>query len=41
MLSNYNTTPESKVPKGALVDKWNNYKSSIKPINPANKKNIK
>jgi succinate dehydrogenase / fumarate reductase flavoprotein subunit len=41
MLSNYNTTPESKVPKGALVDKWNNYKSSIKPINPANKKKYK
>lgn len=41
MLSNYNVTPESKVPKGPLVDKWNNYKSSIKPINPANKKKYK
>ncbi len=32
---------DSKVPRGPLKDKWDNYKSSIKPVNPANKRKFK
>ncbi len=31
---------ESKVPKGAIKDKWTNHKNRIKLVNPANKRNI-
>jgi succinate dehydrogenase / fumarate reductase, flavoprotein subunit len=31
---------DSKVPQGPLADKWNNYKSSLKLVSPANKKKI-
>jgi succinate dehydrogenase / fumarate reductase flavoprotein subunit len=37
MLSN-SIFGDSKVPKGPLSEKWDNYINSIKPINPANKK---
>jgi len=37
MLSN-NILLDSKIPQGALSEKWDNYINSIKPINPANKK---
>lgn len=33
-----NSFLNSKVPKGPLSEKWDNYINSIKPINPANKK---
>ncbi len=29
---------DAKIPNGPLSDKWQNYKSSMKPINPANKR---
>lgn len=31
---------ESKIPEGPLADKWKNYKSHAKLVNPANRKNI-
>lgn len=31
---------DSKIPKGPLADKWNNYKSSLRLVNPANKKKL-
>jgi succinate dehydrogenase / fumarate reductase, flavoprotein subunit len=31
---------DSKIPKGPLADKWSNYKSSLRLVNPANKKKI-
>jgi succinate dehydrogenase / fumarate reductase, flavoprotein subunit len=31
---------DSKVPQGPLADKWNNYKSSLRLVSPANKKKI-
>lgn len=30
----------SKIPEGAIADKWTNHKNSIKLVNPANKRNI-
>jgi len=33
-----NSFADSKIPKGPLSEKWDNYINSIKPINPANKK---
>lgn len=32
---------DSKIPQGPLADKWTNYKSKCKLVNPANKRNIK
>lgn len=37
MQSN-NILINSKVPEGCLANKWENYRNSVKPINPANKK---
>lgn len=34
------STLDSKVPKGAIADKWTNYKNKIDLVNPANKRNI-
>ena len=34
------TKLKSGVPKGAIKDKWTNYKDSIDLVNPANKRNI-
>jgi len=31
---------DSKVPKGAIKDKWTDYKNHIDLVNPANKRNI-
>lgn len=31
---------DSKIPKGPLADKWNNYKYSLRLVNPANKKKL-
>jgi len=31
----------NKIPKGALENKWSNYKNSAKPVNPANKRKYK
>jgi succinate dehydrogenase / fumarate reductase flavoprotein subunit len=31
----------SKIPQGLLEDKWDNYKNSLKPVNPANKRKFK
>lgn len=31
----------AKIPEGPLSKKWSNYKSSIKPVNPANKRKFK
>ncbi len=31
---------DSKIPKGPLADKWSDYKSSLRLVNPANKKKI-
>lgn len=31
---------ESKIPGGSLADKWNNYKGSVKLVNPANKRKL-
>jgi len=31
---------DSKIPEGPLADKWNNYKSSLRLVNPANKKKL-
>jgi len=31
----------NKMPQGALENKWDNYKNSIKPVNPANKRKFK
>lgn len=31
---------DSKIPKGPLEEKWNNYKNNIDLVNPANKRNI-
>jgi len=33
-------TLDSKVPKGKIADKWNDYKNHIDLVNPANKRNI-
>lgn len=30
----------SKIPQGALADKWTNYKNSQKLVNPANKRRL-
>jgi succinate dehydrogenase / fumarate reductase flavoprotein subunit len=32
---------DAKIPSGALSEKWRNYKDSIKPINPSNKRKFK
>ncbi len=34
------TKLDSKIPKGPLADKWSNYKSSLRLVNPANKKKL-
>ncbi|MDO5035676.1 MAG: fumarate reductase/succinate dehydrogenase flavoprotein subunit [Porphyromonas sp.] len=34
------TNIDAKIPKGALADKWSNYKSSQKLVNPANKRKL-
>jgi succinate dehydrogenase / fumarate reductase flavoprotein subunit len=31
---------DSKIPAGPLADKWTNHKSSIKIVNPANKRKL-
>ncbi|MFP4287853.1 MAG: fumarate reductase/succinate dehydrogenase flavoprotein subunit [Bacteroidales bacterium] len=31
---------DAKIPKGPLADKWENYKSSVKLVSPANKKKL-
>ncbi len=31
---------DAKIPKGPLADKWDNYKSSVKLVSPANKKKL-
>jgi len=31
---------DAKIPQGPLADKWNNYKSSLKLVSPANKKKL-
>ena len=31
---------DSKIPEGAIKDKWTNHKSNIKLVNPANKRHI-
>ncbi len=31
---------DSKIPQGPLADKWNNYKSSLRLVSPANKKKL-
>jgi succinate dehydrogenase / fumarate reductase, flavoprotein subunit len=31
---------DSKIPKGPIADKWSNYKSSLRLVNPANKKKL-
>jgi len=31
----------NKIPQGALENKWDNYKNSLKPVNPANKRKFK
>ena len=31
---------DSKIPKGPLADKWSNYKTSLRLVNPANKKKL-
>ena len=31
-------TPDSKIPEGALADKWTNHKFNLKLVNPANKR---
>lgn len=31
---------DSKIPQGPLADKWSNYKSSLRLVNPANKKKL-
>lgn len=32
---------DAKIPEGSLSDKWRNYKDSIKPVSPANKRKYK
>lgn len=32
---------ESKIPNGPIADKWQNYKDSMKPVSPANKRKYK
>lgn len=32
---------DAKIPQGSLSDKWRNYKDSIKPVSPANKRKFK
>ena len=32
---------DAKIPDGPLADKWDNYKDSSKPVNPANKRKFK
>ncbi|HCK23051.1 MAG TPA: fumarate reductase/succinate dehydrogenase flavoprotein subunit, partial [Bacteroidetes bacterium] len=31
---------DAKIPQGPLADKWTNYKSSVKLVNPANKRKL-
>lgn len=31
---------ESKIPEGAIAEKWSNYKNSLRLVNPANKKKL-
>ena len=31
---------DGRVPSGELADKWDKYKSSMKIVNPANKRNL-
>ncbi len=31
---------DSKIPKGSIADKWSDYKSSLRLVNPANKKKL-
>jgi succinate dehydrogenase / fumarate reductase flavoprotein subunit len=31
---------DSKIPEGSLADKWNNYKTAQKLVNPANKRKL-
>ena len=31
---------DSKIPKGPIADKWSNYKTSLRLVNPANKKKL-
>ncbi|MDQ3312516.1 MAG: fumarate reductase/succinate dehydrogenase flavoprotein subunit [Actinomycetota bacterium] len=35
------TTPDAKIPDGALADKWETYKSDARLVNPANKRKFK
>ena len=40
-MSNVSITLESKVPAGDIADKWSNYKSDMKLVNPNNKRKFK
>ena len=31
---------DAKIPEGPLAEKWSNYKSSMKLVNPANRKKL-
>ncbi|CAN5726416.1 fumarate reductase/succinate dehydrogenase flavoprotein subunit [soil metagenome] len=41
MMTAGTTTPDAKIPDGALADKWETYKSDARLVNPANKRKFK
>jgi len=41
MMTAGTTTPDAKIPDGALADKWETYKSDTRLVNPANKRKFK